>query len=100
MGESVLLPTATKTKLAKLIRSKGYDIPSIRQAHFDKLSRGTFTLEWTDSSNAFRRAFYSGCAGRPYLQVGEEWIWLTMSEALQFGLVEKVKAKSGGDPSG
>lgn len=30
----VLLPKATKTSLVKLVRSKGYEVPSIRQARF------------------------------------------------------------------
>lgn len=87
-----LLPTANKTKMVKLLRAKGYDIPSSRQACFEKLGRGntrTFCLEWLDSQKQRRGAFYSGCAGRPYLSVGKEWTWLTMAEVIELGLVEE-----------
>lgn len=88
----MLLPTANKTKMVKLLRAKGYDIPSSRQAYFEKLGRAdsrTFTLEWLDSEKRRRVAFYSGCAGRPYLSVGKEWTWLTMAEVIELGLVEE-----------
>ena len=88
----ILLPTANKTKLVKLLRAKGYDIPSGRQARFNRQVRGnarTFVLEWIDGEKRRRLAFYSGFAGRPYLSVGKEWIWLTMAEVIQFGLVEE-----------
>lgn len=87
-----LLPTANKTKLVKLLRAKDYDVPSGRQARFDRQGRGnarTFVLEWTDSEQRRRLAFYFGCAGRPYLSVGKEWTWLTMAEVIQFGLVKE-----------
>ena len=91
-----LLPTANKTKLVKLLRAKGYDVPSGRDARFDRLGRGsarTYVLEWVDSEKRRRLAFYSGCAGRPYLSVGKEWTWLTMSEVIHFGLVEEQKER-------
>lgn len=86
----MLLPTANKTKLVKLLRAKGYNVPSVRKACFDKLEWGnsrTYVLDWVDGQRKRQRAFYSGCAGRPYLSVGEKWIWLTMAEVIQFGLV-------------
>lgn len=91
-----LLPTANKTKLVKLLRAKGYDVPSGRQARFDRHIRGnarTFVLEWIDSEKRRRLAFYSGCAGQPYLSVGKKWTWLTMAEVIQFGLAEEQKKR-------
>lgn len=44
----ILLPKATKTSLAKLVRSKGYELPSIRQA------------------------YYTGILGQPVLQVDKD----------------------------
>ena len=87
-----LLPTANKTKLVKLLRAKGYDVPSGRDAFFARQGRGkarTYVLQWMDSKKQMRLAFYSGCAGRPYLSVGKEWTWLTMAEVIHFGLVEE-----------
>lgn len=92
--EKQIFPRATKTSLVKLLRAKGYDVPSSRQAYFDKLGRGnaiTYVLEWVDSQKRRQRAFYSGCAGRPYLSVGKEWTWLTMAEVIQFGLYKDKK---------
>ena len=89
--DMTLLPTANKTKLVKLLRAKGYDVPSGRDARFGRLGRGrirTYVLEWVDGEKRRRLAFYSGCGGRPYLSVGKEWTWLTMAEVIQFGLVE------------
>ena len=88
----ILLPTANKTKLVRLLRAKGYDVPSGRQARFDKHGR-TYALEWMDSEKRRRLAFYSGCAGRPYLSVGKEWTWLTMAEVIQFELVLDQKER-------
>lgn len=87
-----LLPTANKTKMVKLLRAKGYDVPSVRKACFDKLGRGnsrTYVLDWVDGQKKRQRAFYSGCTGRPYLSVGEQWTWLTMAEVIELGLVEE-----------
>ena len=58
---------ATKTGFAKLLRSRGYDIPSIRSAWFSRC-RGTAWLEWLDSagrrpSRAPRGSPFSGWIG-------------------------------------
>lgn len=89
-----LLPKATKTSLAKLVRSKGYELPSIRQAVFSQSgrSRGYF-LSWADGQGERHHAYYSGAAGRPVLQVDKDWIDLTLAEVIHFGLVEKVEEK-------
>lgn len=90
--EKQILPRATKTGLVKLLRANGYDVPSGRQAYFDKIGRGksiTYVLEWMDSQKRRRRAFFSGCAGRPFLSVDKEWTWLTMAEVIQFGLYKE-----------
>ena len=88
-----LLPTANKTKMVKLLRAKGYNVPSGRDANFDRSGVCTYVLEWVDSEKRRRLAFYSVCAGRPFLSVGKEWTWLTMAEVIQFGLVEEQKKR-------
>lgn len=86
----MLLPKATKTSLVKLVRSKGYTVPSIRDADFSQLrkSRGYF-LSWIDRHGARHHAYYSACAGRPALEVDGTWIDLTLTEVIHFGLVEE-----------
>ena len=77
---------ATKTGFAKLLRSRGYDIPSIRSAWFSRC-RGTAWLEWLDSAGNWHRATLTGAAGRPILWVdralGAE---ISMTEVIHFGL--------------
>ena len=82
-----LLPTANKSKLVKLLRHKGYDVPGLHSVYFEKISRHTFFLEWVDRQKHRRLVFYSDFIGRPYLQVDDTWIWLTMTEVISFGLV-------------
>ena len=84
-----LLPTVNKSKLVKLLRHKGYDVPGLHSVHFEKLTRHIFLLEWVDRRKQPRRAVYFACAGRPYLKVGEDQDWLTMAEVISFGLVEE-----------
>ena len=43
MAEKRILPRATKSSMVKLIRSKGYDVPSIYQAIFSRTGH-TFWL--------------------------------------------------------
>lgn len=86
----MLFPKATKTSLVKLIRSKGYEVPSIRQAMFSGGGRGrAYWLNWDDSKKLHHVAYYTGCAGRPVLQVDKTWLDLTMAEVIHFGLVEE-----------
>ena len=86
----MLLPRATKTSLTKLIRSKGYAVPSIRQAAFcgGGCSR-SYWLRWEDAQGMLHQAWYSAAAGRPVLQVDKDWVDLTMAEVIHFGLVEE-----------
>ena len=85
-----ILPRATKTSLVKLVRAKGYDVPSIYQAAFEQHGR-TFWLRWFDKEEVSHFAFYSWSAGRPDLQVDETWFDLTMAEVIEFGLYEEKK---------
>lgn len=83
-----LYPRATKTSLAKLIRSKGFTIPSIRKvclSHF----RRSYWLHWVDKDGQSFHAYYTAAAEKPVLQVNEQWVNLTMAEVIHFGLVEE-----------
>ena len=88
MAEKRILPRATKSSMVKLIRSKGYDVPSIYQAIFSRTGRA-FWLRWVDKNKAPHSAYYTGAGGRPVLQVDKTWIDLTMAEVIQFGLYEE-----------
>ncbi len=83
-----ILPKATKTGLVKLIRVRGYEVPSIYQAVFERHGRA-FWLHWRDKENIPHMAYYSAAAGRPVLQVDKELLDLTMAEVIQFGLYEE-----------
>lgn len=86
----VLLPKATKTSLVKLVRSKGYEVPSIRDAMFSTCGRSRgFFLDWAPKDGEWHHAYYTGTGGRPVLSVDGEWLELTMAEVIHFGLVEK-----------
>lgn len=89
----MLFPKANKTNLAKLVREKGYDIPSIRQAYFTNYGRSYF-LRWQDADLASHVAYYTGSAGRPVLQVDKEWYSLAMEEVIRFGLIEERRKKA------
>lgn len=80
---------ATKTGLVKLLRSHGYDVPSIRSACFQQF-RGTAWLEWLDNGGHRRKATLTAAAGRPIYWVdlgpAEE---LSMAEIIRYGLCEE-----------
>lgn len=82
-----LYPKATKTSLVKLLRSKGWNVPSIRKAIFSHF-RQAFWLEWSDGVE-WHKATYSSGGGKPYLYVDSKWIDLTMAEVIHFGMVEE-----------
>jgi len=85
----MILPKANKTSLVKLVRSKGYDVPSVRQAGFTGGGRSrSYWLNWTDSQGTHHSAYYTGAGGRPCLLVDKTWLDLTLAEVIHFGLVE------------
>lgn len=84
----MLLPKANKTNFVKLLREKGFSVPSIRQAYFSRCGRA-FWLRWRDADNVPHAAYYSAAGGQPVLQVGNQWFDLTLAEVIHFGLVEE-----------
>jgi len=83
-----LLPRATKLKLARLVKSKGYVIPSVYNASFVKNGH-SFWLKWTGKDGTVYRAYYSAVAGRPFLSVNDKSYDLTMAEVIHFDLVQE-----------
>ena len=77
---------ATKTGFAKLLRSRGMDIPSIRSSWFSRFL-GTAWWEWRESAGNRPKATLTAAAGRPIYWVdcgpAEE---LSMAEVIQYGL--------------
>ena len=82
-----IYPTANKTKMVKLLRYRGYKIPSLYQAGFSRSGRA-FWLNWI-SDGVRHIAYYSAAGGRPTLLVDNEWTDLTMAEVLGFDMVEE-----------
>lgn len=83
-----LLPRATKLKLARLVKSKGYVIPSVYNASFAK-HKSSFWLKWTGKDGTVYRAYYSAVAGKPFLSVNDKEFDLTLSEVIHFDLVRE-----------
>lgn len=80
---------ATKTGLVKLLRSHGYDVPSIRSACFQQF-RGTAWLGWLDSSGNRHKATLVAAAGRPIFWVNRSPVEeLSMAEIIRYGLCEE-----------
>lgn len=94
--EKKILPRATKTSLVKLLRAKGYDVPSIRQVDLDQtvliIDRHPriFCLHWRDKEGTHHWAYY-GWGGGPTLRVDETEIELTWEEVRRFGLYKEKK---------
>ena len=90
----VLLLKATKTSLVKLLRSRGYSIPTIHEVLFEafraKCDRG-FWAHWRDADNGLHHAHLYTCCGRPVIMVDGTLQWLTMAEVIKFGLIEEKK---------
>lgn len=86
--EKKILPKATKSNLVKLIRARGYEVPSIYQAYFERHGRA-YLLYWRDKKDATHIAYYTIAAGWPALQVDKDWLDLTMAEVIRFGLYEE-----------
>ena len=84
----MLYAKATKTSLVKLLRSKGYEIPSLYQAVFERHGRA-YWLRWADKEKTLHSAFYTFADGWPVLQVDKHWIELNLWEVIHFALVEK-----------
>lgn len=82
-----LYPRATKTSLAKLLRAKGFCVPSIRRTEFTHYHRA-FWLNWDDGTE-WHKATYSAAGGRPYLYVDNMYIKITLAEVIPFDLVEE-----------
>lgn len=45
----MLFIKASKAGLAKLLRDRGYDLPSIPKAKLAKVGRHSYTMSWADS---------------------------------------------------
>ena len=94
-----LFPKATKTSFARLLRSKGYQLPPGRELEFSQL-RHSFFLRWCDTDFKSHAAYYSAAAYRPMLLVDHEPVELTMAEVLRFGLVQEQKDRPMDSPEG
>lgn len=83
-----LFPRATKSRMVKMLRSKGADIPSLYKADFSKCGY-SFWLRWRDKAGAIHNAYYSSAAGRPVLKIDENWVPITLVEVIHFDLIEE-----------
>lgn len=82
----MLVPKATKTSLARLVRAKGYDIPYIRETCISRVGHSYF-LRWIDTDYQPHKAYYAAIGGKPMLLVDETVHQLTMAEVIHYGLV-------------
>lgn len=82
-----MLPKANKTRMVRLLRKKGFPVPSIQQAEINHLGR-TYWLRWRDKDKVPHVAYYTAAGGRPILQVDKQWVEISMEEVRRFGLFE------------
>lgn len=73
-----LYPHATKASMARLLRSKGYELPKIKDTQFSRLTH-SFFLRWVDLNGYGHQAYYTAVCGRPYLEVDNKPVKLTMA---------------------
>lgn len=88
----MLYPKANKTNMVRLLRAKGFDIPSSRLASFSQFGR-SFFLRWRDKQKDWHLAHYTAVAYQPALLVDNDLYELTMADVLHHGLVEEVEPK-------
>lgn len=87
-----LYPIANKTNLVKMLRKKGQDIPSLRDAALSKVGRSYF-LRWADTKGERHIAYYTAAGGRPVLQVDNDWLQISLVDMIHYKLVEEVHEK-------
>ena len=83
-----IYPYANKTRLVKLLRDLGHDIPSIRRAEFSSFHR-TYWLAWEDSAGKWHKASYLAATYGPVLIVDRKTTELALSTVKQYGLTEE-----------
>jgi hypothetical protein len=86
-GTRKMKPHATKNKMMKLLRAKGYNIPNIRDSQFEK-HKIAFWLRWRDEQNEIHTAYYSTVAGRLVLGVDNKFERLSLAEATEQGMIK------------
>lgn len=86
-----LYPHATKASMARLLRSKGYELPKIKDTQFSRLTH-SFFLRWVDLNGYGHQAYYTAVCGRPYLEVDNKPVKLTMAKVTSLGLVRDTDA--------
>ena len=91
-----LYPLATKTSMAQLLRSKGYELPKIKDTQFSRLTH-SFFLRWVDLNGYGHQAYYTAACGKPYLEVDHKPVKLTMAEVTILGLVLDTDADKKAD---
>lgn len=87
--------TSNKTKMVKLICSKGYK-PTVRRARYEKAFRArSFWLTWLESDSLYE-ALIMTAGGKTYLRItnettGEEnMIHIPLTELEKYGMIEEV----------
>lgn len=86
--------TANKTKMVKLLQSKGYK-PTVKKSKFEKAFRmRSFWLSWLEGSG-LHRALLMSAGGRPYLRVTnneeEKMFPLCFEELNKYNMTEVIE---------
>ena len=84
-----MIAYATKTSLTKVLRAKGQDIPSSRQAYFSRIRGRGYSLAWRDSDGQQHYASYTLWGYGPALYVDTVPLRITTEEAESYGLIRQ-----------
>lgn len=90
----IYLLAVNKTKLVRLLRSKGYH-PTIRGARFEKIGPRhlSFRLTWMQPEGQYQ-AYLTAVAGRPYCEVstadGKVTVLVTFADLHDLDMIRKT----------
>lgn len=72
-----ILPKATKSSMVKLVRAKGYDVPSLYQAVFERMAELSGCVGWTRGKFPIQRTIPVQAAGRCFRSIrrGSTSLW-------------------------
>lgn len=79
------VPHANKTRMVRLLRRFGFDVPNSRRAQFSKY-KTSYWLDYEDSSGAWHKATYSSAGGRAFLMVDQQSQRVPMEVVVELGL--------------
>ena len=94
--ERILIPYAGRMKFARMLKSKGCDIPDMYGTKLSREGKFDFFLFWKDSEGRDHRAWYTSFKHAPYLEIDEVVTPLTVADVIRFGLYKEKQTPTVG----